>query len=200
MPLPCANPRASPGAVGCDLLGMLLCCAGSSSPHGPRVEWGCWMENADVLPTLTNAKCRLFHALTPSETPHKWPYWWTSPRSPKSKLASALHTEPLNLIRAQANLQVVANDSLSQLDAIFTMQHPEISGSCGRAASPSRGARRSRLEPVVTAGGFCSIWGFLNSFSFNSFLSLMGDWINSAVDFCDTKAADKSMMHSSYVV
>jgi len=29
--------------------------------------------------------------------------------------------EPLNLIWAQAKLQVVANDSLSQLDAIFTM-------------------------------------------------------------------------------
>lgn len=54
------------------------------------------------------------------------------------------------------------------------------------------------LIPYFTRS--CSIRGFKNSFSLNSFLSLMGDWINSVVDFCDTKTAEKSMMHSRYVV
>lgn len=54
------------------------------------------------------------------------------------------------------------------------------------------------LIPYFTRS--CSIRGFKASFSFNSFLPLMGDWINSVVDFCDTKTADKSMMHSRYVV
>lgn len=52
--------------------------------------------------------------------------------------------------------------------------------------------------PVSSLGSI--FFFFYNPFPFNSFLSLMGDWINSVVDFCDTKAADKSMMHSSYVV
>lgn len=114
----------------------------------------------------------------------------------------------LELILAEPPVQVVANDSLSQPNAIFTMRYPEITGSLERANCHF--SCRGRLahppsccfNPVALARSFLSHLGifFLNSFSFNSFLSLMGDWINSVVDFCDTKAADKSMMHSSYVV
>lgn len=43
MPLPGANPRAFPGAVGCDLVGMLLCAV-----LGPPLPVGlAWSEDAE---------------------------------------------------------------------------------------------------------------------------------------------------------
>lgn len=124
------------------------------SQLGVNVEVHRYCASTSTLEVLHEVLIQLETSMAPAVPPDPASAASRGAPSPSSPPLEA--RDSLKVILAKSMLQVVANDSLSQPNAIFTMQYPEITGSLERAhccfsfpRSPED-PPRSWIEPRVT--------------------------------------------------